>query len=56
MVSGEPYSRHELTAASCTLSLGTQVLVDHLETDAQVMGRVIDRRPSVDPRHRMDFH
>jgi hypothetical protein len=31
-------------------------LVHHLETDAQVKGQVIERRPDVDPRHRMGVH
>jgi Lytic transglycolase len=54
--SSEPFSRHELTAAHRTLPLGTKVPVHHLETDAQVVVKITDRRPYVDPRHSMDIH
>jgi hypothetical protein len=54
--SGEPCSWHDFTAPYCTLLLGTQVLVHHLETDAQVEGKIIACRPSVDSEPCMDMH
>jgi rare lipoprotein A len=51
--SGERFSMHELTAAHRALPLGTKVLVQNLETDAQVEVRITDRGPYVDPQHRI---
>jgi rare lipoprotein A len=51
--SGERFSMHELTAAHRTLALGTKVLVQNLETEAQVEVKINDRGPYVDPQHRI---
>jgi rare lipoprotein A len=51
--SGERFSRHELTAAHRTLPLGTKVLVQNLETEAQIEVKINDRGPYVDPHHRI---
>jgi rare lipoprotein A len=51
--SGERFSMHELTAAHRTLPLGTKVLVQNLETEAQVEVKITDRGPYVDPQHRI---
>jgi rare lipoprotein A len=51
--SGERFSMHELTAAHRTLPLGTKVLVQHLETAAQIEVKINDRGPYVDPQHRI---
>jgi rare lipoprotein A len=51
--SGEPFSMHELTAAHRTLPLGTKVLVQNLETDAQVEVKITDRGPYTKPPHRI---
>jgi rare lipoprotein A len=51
--SGEQFSMHELTAAHRALPLGTKVLVQNLETDAQVEVKITDRGPYVDPQHRI---
>lgn len=48
--SGEPYDPDELTAASQTLPLGTQVRVTNLANGRQVVVRVNDRGPYVDGR------
>jgi rare lipoprotein A len=51
--SGERFSMHELTAAHRTLPLGTKVLVQNLETEAQIEVKINDRGPYVDPQHRI---
>jgi rare lipoprotein A len=51
--SGERFSMHELTAAHRTLPLGTKVLVQNLETAAQIEVKINDRGPYVDPQHRI---
>lgn len=51
--SGERFSMHELTAAHRALPLGTKVLVQNLETDAQVEVKITDRGPYVDPQRRI---
>ena len=51
--SGERLSMHHLTAAHCTLPLGTIVLVTNLETRQQVVVRINDRGPYVDPGRRI---
>jgi rare lipoprotein A len=51
--SGERFSMDHLTAAHRTLPLGTVVRVTHLETRRQVVVRINDRGPYVDPRRRI---
>ena len=51
--SGERFSMHELTAAHRTLPLGTKVLVQNLETEAQIEVKINDRGPYMDPQHRI---
>lgn len=51
--SGERFSMHELTAAHRTLPLGTKVLVQNLQTEAQIEVKINDRGPYVDPQHRI---
>jgi rare lipoprotein A len=51
--SGERFSMHELTAAHRSLPLGTKVLVQNLETAAQIEVRINDRGPYVDPQRRI---
>src|ERR671919_2032818 len=51
--SGERFSMHELTAAHRTLPLGSKVLVQNLETEAQIEVKINDRGPYMDPQHRI---
>jgi rare lipoprotein A len=51
--SGERFSMHELTAAHRTLPLGTKVLVQNLETEAEIEVKINDRGPYVNPQHRI---
>jgi rare lipoprotein A len=48
--SGEPYDRHELTAAHKTLPLQTIVRVTNLKNDESVIVRINDRGPFVGKR------
>jgi len=50
---GEHFSIYSLTAAHRTLPLGTAVAVTHLRTGRQVVVRIKDRGPYVDPRRRI---
>jgi peptidoglycan lytic transglycosylase len=50
---GERFSSHHLTAAHRTLPLGTTVVVTHLRTRRQVVVRINDRGPYVDPKRRI---
>jgi rare lipoprotein A len=51
--SGECFSLYRLTAAHRTLPLGTTVVVTNLQTRQQVVVRITDRGPYVEPRRRM---
>jgi rare lipoprotein A len=51
--SGERFSMYRLTAAHRTLPLGTTAVVTHLRTRRQVMVRINDRGPYVEPRRRV---
>ena len=51
--SGERFSMYRLTAAHRTLPLGTTAVVSHLRTRRQVVVRINDRGPYVDPRRRV---
>jgi rare lipoprotein A len=50
---GERFSMYQLTAAHRTLPLGTTVVVTNLRTKQQVVVRINDRGPYVDPRRRI---
>jgi rare lipoprotein A len=50
---GERFSMYSLTAAHRTLPLGTTVAVTHLGTGRQVVARINDRGPYVNPRRRI---
>ena len=50
---GERFSMYRLTAAHRTLPLGTTAVVTHLRTRRQVVVRINDRGPYVDPRRRV---
>jgi rare lipoprotein A len=50
---GERFSMHRLTAAHRTLPLGTTVAVTHLRTRRQVVVRINDRGPYVEPKRRI---
>jgi peptidoglycan lytic transglycosylase len=50
---GERFSMYSLTAAHRTLPLGTSVAVTHLRTGRQVIVRINDRGPYVEPQRRI---
>src|SRR5262245_15052293 len=50
---GERFSMHRLTAAHRTLPLGATVAVTHLRTRRQVVVRITDRGPYVEPKRRI---
>jgi rare lipoprotein A len=50
---GERFSRHRLTAAHRTLPLGTTAVVTNLRMQRQVVVRINDRGPYVDPKRRI---
>jgi rare lipoprotein A len=51
--SGKRFSMYRLTAAHRTLPLGTTVIVTNLRTQQQVVVRITDRGPYVDPKRRI---
>jgi rare lipoprotein A len=51
--SGERFSQQDMTAAHGLLPLGTKVMVESLETGAQVEVKITDRGPDADKKHRI---
>jgi rare lipoprotein A len=51
--SGKQFSEKEMTAAHRKLPLGTKVMVENLDTGAQIEVKVTDRGPYVDPQRRI---